>query len=214
MTALRALGRFVRAPITPVPRGARCELCANPIEEVHRHVVELERRAILCACRPCAILFVHAEAGNRHYRTVPERVLVDPHFALADERWSALQVPVRLAFVFFNSILGNWVAVYPSPAGATEAELEPERWRDLAGTSRLVQAIAPDVEALLVHGRRGQPLECLVAPIDACYELVANVRRHWKGFSGGDEAWAQVEALFARLRGRARPLGPEEEVRG
>ena len=43
-------------------------------------------------------------------------------------------------------------------------------------------------------------------PIDACYELVGHVRLHWKGFDGGQEAWAAIEGFFARLQERARPV--------
>jgi hypothetical protein len=38
--------------------------------------------------------------------------------------------------------------------------------------------------------------------IDACCELVGRVRRHWKGFSGGDEAWSEIETFFATARRR------------
>jgi hypothetical protein len=75
----------------------------------------------------------------------------------------------------------------------------------------LIAAIQPDVEALLVHGRRGGPLETFVAPIDACYRLVGEVRRHWRGFSGGDVVWRRIETFFAELRARATALVPEPE---
>jgi hypothetical protein len=40
-------------------------------------------------------------------------------------------------------------------------------------------------------------------PIDACYELVGEVRRLWKGFDGGTEARSAIDAVFARLAERA-----------
>jgi Family of unknown function (DUF5947) len=49
----------------------------------------------------------------------------------------------------------------------------------------------------------------LTPRVDACYELVGRVRRLWKGFSGGDEAWSEIEAFFAtvRRRGTAEATG-------
>ena len=37
-------------------------------------------------------------------------------------------------------------------------------------------------------------------PIDACYELVGQLRRLWKGFDGGAEARAALDAFFAKVR--------------
>jgi hypothetical protein len=138
---------------------------------------------------------------------VPERVLVEPGFALGQAEWSELQIPVGLAFVFFSSAARRWVALYPSPAGAMESELPLDAWDALAARSALVAAAEPDVEALLVHGERGAAtLECLLAPIDACYALVATVRRHWRGFDGGDGVRREIAAFVGGLRARARPL--------
>jgi hypothetical protein len=65
----------------------------------------------------------------------------------------------------------------------------------------LLDSLSPDVEALLVY-KRPDGFECHLVPIDACYELVGRVRRPWKGFSGGDEAWSEIEAFFATVRRR------------
>jgi hypothetical protein len=46
-------------------------------------------------------------------------------------------------------------------------------------------------------------------PIDACYELTGIVRRRWKGFDGGEEAWRDIGDFFARLRARSRTSSPE-----
>ena len=34
-----------------------CELCGEPIPHSHRHLLDLEARELLCACRPCSVLF-------------------------------------------------------------------------------------------------------------------------------------------------------------
>jgi hypothetical protein len=207
MSALTALVRFAR-PGGPGPAaGERCELCGAPIGEPHRHVADLERRSVRCACATCARLFALQGAGGGRLRTVPDRVLEDPSFELSDAEWRALEIPVRLAFVFFSSAAERWIAMYPSPAGATESELPLDAWRRISARGRLAASAEPDVEALLVRGPRGGgPLQCLLAPIDACYELVGRIRRTWRGFDGGDEARREIDAFFEALRRRARTV--------
>jgi hypothetical protein len=199
VTALRALERFARRAPPPIPEGERCGLCAGVVEEAHRHFVELEQRRILCACRACWL----AGGMEERLRPVPERVVRDPAFSLDERQWAALGVPVRLVFVFFNSALARWVAVFPGPAGPTESELAPAPWLTEAA---LPARLAPDVEALLIFGKIARPFETLLVPIDLCYELVARVRLRWQGFHGGDEAWREIDAFFERLRARARSL--------
>jgi hypothetical protein len=206
MNALAALEPFVRAWRTVAPPEERCGLCAHAIDDGrHEHLVDLDQRALLCACPTCATLFAHQQPGRaQRYRVVPTRVLVDPAFQLGDPQWTALAIPVRLAFIFYNSRLARWIALYPSPGGAAEAELPADALQDLAAATRLVGAIEPDVEALLVYGRRAAKLESFLVPIDACYRLVGEVRRHWQGFSGGDRVWQRIESFFADLRARAQ----------
>ena len=43
---------------------------------------------------------------------------------MPDEVWAAFQIPIGLAFLLRSSVTGAVVALYPSPAGATESELE------------------------------------------------------------------------------------------
>ena len=203
MNALAALEPFVRAWRSVAPAQERCGVCAQAVDEDrHDHLVDVESRALLCACPACAKTFAEPGTGGRQLRLVPTRVLLDPGFRLDETQWAALAIPVRLAFIFYNSRLACWVALYPSPGGAAEAELPPAAFDPLAAATRLVAEIQPDVEALLVYGRRTAPLETFVAPIDDCYRLVGEVRRHWQGFSGGDAVWQRIEAFFAELRAR------------
>jgi len=215
VSGLRALDRFARgSPRRARPRGPCCELCAAPIAEPHRHVVDLDRRSLCCSCPTCAALFTSPAAAGR-FRTVPDRVLHDASSsALDDAQWSELEVPVGLAFFFFHSRQGRWVAIYPSPAGPTESELDLARWGALAAALPLARAVAPDVEALLLHRPRGgERADCLLVPIDACYELVGLVRRHWKGFDGGAAAQRALLGFFEALRRRSRPLRREGVTR-
>jgi hypothetical protein len=209
LISLRALDLYAR-PRDPAP-GETCGLCAAALGEGHRHVVDIERRALLCACRACALLFVASGASKGHFRTVPNRVLWDDRLRLSEAAWSSLDIPVRLAFVFFSSASGRWIALYPSPAGATESALALDAWAALT-REPLVACLEPDVEALLVYGRQGaSEFETFLAPIDICYELVGRVRRSWRGLGGGGDVWREIDETFARLRERGRPLEPRSK---
>ena len=185
-------------------------MCAEPVGDGHSHVVNLDSRQIMCTCRACYLLFTHQGAAGGRYRAVPDRYLHDRSFQLDEGGWDTLQIPVKVAFFFHNSDLGRVVAFYPSPAGATESLLPLEAWQDVVAANPEMTDLVPDVEALLVQ-RDGQGFECFLVPIDACYELVGLVRMHWKGFDGGEEAWAAIDGFFDAVRDRSRPV---EKARG
>jgi hypothetical protein len=202
----------------------RCELCgkaAGPEGTVahpgHGHVADLEQRSIRCACRPCWLLFTRRGAAGGRYHSVPERFLHVPAPDLTPAQWDTLQIPVRIAFLFRNSAMeegagsnDEWVAFYPSPAGATQSLLALDSWADVVAANPVFGTAEPDVEAVLVQ--RGEPgsgagFEAFVVPITACYELVARVRMHWQGFDGGEAVHAQIAGFFAALRQRAVGAG-------
>ncbi|HEY0513401.1 MAG TPA: DUF5947 family protein [Thermoanaerobaculia bacterium] len=200
--------RSLRGSRPPAPAEERCEFCARPLPDQHSHVVHVEKRNLLCACRPCYLLFTSQGAAGGKYRAVPERYLDLGERVLNPSQWDRLQVPVDLAFFFFNSSLGRTVAFYPSPAGATESLLSLATWEEIARANPRVASLIPDVEALLVW-KRSEGCASYVVPIDACYELVGIVRRHWRGFHGGEEAWGAIAAFFAALSARSEPARSE-----
>ncbi len=199
------LRRFLEKPKRPIP-GERCEMCSELIPEAHSHVVNLQHRNLMCACRACYLLFTQAGAAQGRYRAVPDRYLYDPAFALTDGQWDDLQIPVKMAFFFRNSTLDRFVAFYPSPAGSTESLLPLETWATVMEANPAISDLESDVEALLLNRDR-EATECFLVPIDACYELVGRVRLHWRGFAGGEEAWQQIDTFFAGLRERSRRVG-------
>ncbi|HEX5812795.1 MAG TPA: DUF5947 family protein [Pseudonocardia sp.] len=204
MTSVSPLRRFLRDPAPRERAQEVCELCATPVPAQHPHLVQVAERRMLCACGPCGFLFDNPGAGGGGYRRVPDRYLVDAAAApVTDAQWDELAIPVGIAFFLHNSAQDRIIACYPSPAGATESELELPSWRSGIGAGRLAAELRPDVEALLV--RREHP--CLLVPIDACYRLVGLVKLHWRGFDGGSEAWAAIDAFFGDLQAEARPLG-------
>lgn len=192
------------------PQAERCELCAVVVPEDHRHLVDTGKRALVCACGACTLLMEQPAAAAGRFRAVPVRYLTDPAHRLDDTAWEALQIPVGVAFLFRNSALDRLVALYPSPAGATESELEPETWAGVLAGSRLADLLEPDVEALLLRRTDGRA-DCALVPIDICYELVGRMRLLWQGFDGGAEARTALDAFFADVARRARPV--DEEAR-
>ncbi len=70
-----------------------------------------------------------------------------------------------------------------------------------------------EVEALLIRRERDHqhqsPEEYYIVPIDACYQLIGLIRLSWKGFDGGEEVRAKIDAFFSdlRLRSQSGPVG-------
>ncbi len=198
-----AAPRSEPTPAPDVQELERCELCAEPIAPAHRHVVDIQARSLLCACRACTLLLDNRAAGGGHYRLVPERRVRLPEFQLNEVQWSSLRIPVDLAFFFRSSSVDRVAAVYPGAMGATESELELESWEDLELANPILQSLEDDVEALLVN-RAGARREHYIVPIDDCYALAGVLRTHWKGFAGGAEVWREIDAFFDRLHEQAK----------
>ncbi len=185
-----------------------CDLCSAPIAPEHRHLLDVGTRELMCACRPCSLLFDRAAAGagGRHYRLVPDRRLRIDDLELDDVAWADLRLPVELAFFFHSTPAERVQAFYPSPMGATESLLGLDAWRSLEDANPVLTTLEPDVEALLVHRARGERRHHLV-PISDCYELSGLIRTRWRGLTGGREVWAEISRFYDALDGRARPVG-------
>lgn len=198
---LAAVRRFAQARAAREPE--RCDLCSAPIAAEHQHLVELATRELVCSCDACAVLFGDQRAAR--YRRVPRRSVRLDDFQMSDLEFQSLQVPIGLAFFVYNSAAERVMGYFPSPAGATESELPSEAWQQLAEANPVLATLQPDVEALLVYRIRNAR-EHYLAPIDQCYKLVGLIRAHWRGLSGGQRAWEEVERFFAQLAERSRPL--------
>lgn len=198
---LGGLRRIRRPPAQP--GATRCELCAAAITEDHGHISDLDSRSLLCACRPCSLLFTHGGAAGGRYRTVPERYLAVTGFELSLPQWEALQIPVAVAFFLLNSATGEMAGFYPSPAGATECLLPLDAWKQVEVANPVVGIVLPDVEAVLIRCR-ASTVECFIVPIDSCYELVGHLRRVWRGFDGGREGADAITEHFAGIQARVR----------
>ena len=187
------------------PRTARerCELCSVALGPGHRHLLEMSSRQVICACDHCALRFQVVVGGR--FKLIPRYPHALADFRLTDGQWENLALPINLAFFFYNTPGAKMMALYPSPAGATESLLPLETWKVLVGDNPVLARMQPDVEALLVN-RVGTARQYYLAPIDACYELVGLIRVHWRGLAGGEEVWEHIAAFFARLDERSDPL--------
>ena len=206
--AFETLRQFVRKPQRRVEQ---CELCAAELHPEHSHLIELSQRKLVCACEPCALLFA-GQTGTK-YKRVPRQVRMLANFHMTDAEWESLLIPINLAFFFENSSTSRVGALYPSPAGATESLLPLEAWTSIVQSNPVLHGLEPDVEALLVnrvgHARQAGAAQYYIVPIDACYKLVALIRLHWHGLSGGAEVWRKIGEFFAELRVKADVISEE-----
>jgi hypothetical protein len=190
------------------PQVERCELCSVEAGEHHGHVVDMHSRNILCACRPCYMLFNPDGSTGQRFKSIPDRHLYTDNFKLDRSTWDKIGIPVRMAFFFTNSEVEGTVAFYPSPAGATESLLDLDAWARVLEENPAFADATADVEALLVN-RIDDTFECYLVPIDACYRLTGLVKLNWRGFDGGTEAWEKIDGFFAELREGSERVGGE-----
>jgi hypothetical protein len=201
--SLAALQRFVRQPRENTEL---CELCAAPVAPVHQHLLELDKRRIACACDACAVLF----GGNarQRYRRIPRDSRRLSSFMMDDQEWESLLIPINLAFFVYSSAAGRTIAQYPSPGGVMESSLDLEYWNEVVERNPVLRQFEPDVEALLVNRLSVSP-KYYRAPIDQCFRLVGIIRTHWRGLSGGQEVWAEIDRFFREL---AQACGEEQHA--
>jgi hypothetical protein len=178
-----------------------CNLCNVRLEPAHAHLIDPANRRILCACKGCSVVF----GGT--YKPIPKRVRFLEEFELTDGQWHDLAVPINMAFFFHSTVGDKVLGLYPSPAGAIESAMPPDKWLDIVKNNPALSEMEPDVEALLVNrlgpakGHDGPAYYIL--PIDECFRLVGLVRTYWRGLSGGTEVWREISQFFSQMKERS-----------
>lgn len=175
----------------------RCDLCSTSIPDDHRHMLNIEERRIVCTCESCWAL----RSGDAEYRPVGSRTVWLPDLNMPDEVWAGFQIPIGLAFFMYSTTSECVVAMYPSPAGATESELHFDTWNRLLELNPGLKLDA-DIEGLIAN-RLADPPVYAIAPIDRCYELTGAIKASWSGISGGAGVEEAVAAFFADLEAKA-----------
>lgn len=178
----------------------RCELCEAGLTDAHPHLVERATRRLCCSCEPCALRF--DGPGLLRFRRVPSRAEALADFALTEDLWEALGPPIHLAFFLRSTAEGHVLALYPGPAGATEAIPAPEAWEELVRQNRVLQEFEPDIEGLLIN-RLGAGCLAYRLSLDRFYRLVGVFRSHWRGLSGGSRVGVELARFFDQLSERS-----------
>ncbi|MGZ4183468.1 MAG: DUF5947 family protein [Solirubrobacteraceae bacterium] len=203
ISGMRGLARARSADGPPARAQAqdgeeRCDLCGMAIPEDHRHLLALVERRIVCSCEACWAM----RAGEGDYRPTGNRTLWLPDLDVPDDIWANFQIPIGLAFFMHSTVTACVVAMYPSPAGATESELHFETWRRMVELNPVLDDLEPDIEGLIVN-RLTEPPVYAVAPIDRCYALTGAIKLTWEGISGGTGVGEAVSRFFDELRREA-----------
>jgi hypothetical protein len=192
------LRQFVRRPSSV----ESCEMCSKELAVSHQHLLEPVSRKLICACDACSILF--SSQGQTKYKRVPRRVRFLTDLQMTDSQWDGLMMPINMAFFFKSTPQKRVIALYPSPAGATESLLSFDTWEEIELENPVLLEMESDVEALLVnrigHARGFSSPEYYVAPIDECFKLVGLIRSTWRGLSGGTEVWREIGQFFSDLK--------------
>jgi hypothetical protein len=190
--ALRGMASSRAAPAASATE--RCDLCLGVIPDDHRHLLNLHERQIVCVCESCWAI----RSGDAEMRPVGTRTVWLDGFELPDDLWADFRIPIGLAFFMHSSVTDGIVALYPSPAGATESELALESWDRLVALNPVLEQLEPDGEALIVN-RTAEPPAFAIAPIDRCYMLVGLIKVNWQGISGGPGVNDAIARFFEEL---------------
>ena len=200
-TSFGILRQFVRRASTV----ETCDMCSRELADNHQHLLDPLSRKLVCACDACAILF-NAQ-GQTKYKRVPRRIRFLPGFRMTDSQWDGLMMPINMAFFFKSSPQDRVIALYPSPAGATESLLSFDTWDEIERDNPPLLEMEADVEALLVnrigHSRGFSQPEYYIVPIDECFKLVGLIRSRWQGLSGGTEVWREIGQFFNTLKAQS-----------
>ena len=151
------------------------------------------------SCEACWAL----RSGDTEFRPVGQPHALAGGLRLPEEIWAQFRIPIGLAFFMYSSVTDCVVALYPSPAGATESELHFETW------SRLAE-LNPVLERARAR-RRGadrQPDRRIRRPTRSPRSTAATCSwawssPRWEGISGGAGVERAIDGYFDDLKAAA-----------
>ena len=193
-------------PRPPEPIEERCELCPSPLPGRHGHLVDLEARSLLCACRGCYLLFTSTGRAVTATGPCPRSTAGSP--GSRSRRPSGTACRSRSAWPSSSSTRPS--AAWPPSTRARPGRPSPSC---PSAPGRSWPARTPSWPPCVPTWRRswcgptgpGTAIEGFVVPIDACYELVGRLRMSWRGFDGGSEARDHLGGIL-RLGAGAGPM--------
>lgn len=179
------------------PEAARCELCSLALSDEHAHLLDPQRRVMLCSCRACALLFPadlsETQATRYLYITPCVERLQDPQ--LAKRVWNMLDLPVRLVFLCPSAVHSQAFALYPNPQGVTEATVPYSAWSAVTRAEPLLRGVRDDVQALILDDRPGRGT-CHAVSIDVCHRLIGLLG---PTTASQPRAWQKLEHALLKL---------------
>ena len=191
------------------PPYERCEMCGAPVADAHQHVVNVGNRSLLCACRPCYLLFTHDDADARlpgGARPLP--VLPGPRCAGVGGARAAgrhrLPVPQLRpgpgGRVLPRSGRRDRVRAAARRVGRASSP-RPRGWRPSSPTSRRSWCAPP------ASGSRRSWCRSTSAT-----SWSGHLRTLWRGFDGGQDVRRRLDEFFDTVRSRSRPATTQQPV--
>ena len=140
---------------------------------------------------------LRVEGRTAQQQTSDHKLRVASHWSRKQFTMRTPNITESMATCLVNNPVFVASACHDTPEVLSrEFDMHSLRVHELVETNPLLASLAPDVEALLVRDvKRQNCFECYIVPIDACYELVGRIRRRWKGFDGGEEAWKEIDSF-------------------
>ena len=193
-------------------------MCAEAIGDEHSHVVDIEKRSLMCTCRGCYLLFTPEGAGGGHFRAVPDRYLSFPDFAARARALGGAADPGQRRVLLPELRDGAGRRVLSEPGRGHRVVARPG---DLGRGGRRPtpswRSLIPDVEAFLVRtDQRGEAKRRVLPRTDRrllrarrpAPPAVARLRRRQGGARG-------ARRVLRRGAAKARPSsGGDAHERG
>ena len=137
----------------PPPGGAAASRPLRAVPDLagradHKHLLHLDERRIVCVCQTCWSM----RSGDARYRPTGSRTLWLDGLRAHRRAVGGVPDPDRPGVLpALERDRRRSSALYPSPAGATESELDLDAWDRLVAANPVLEDLEPDAEALIVN---------------------------------------------------------------